>query len=128
MKRSILATVDVAARGRCAVLLTLFLVTVNVLAQTNLGQGVRPYDSIDGGPLDSISLTTGGLSLHIPLVSFPQRGDLNLTFAIRASNKQWWIRARTISKKTGAAGGSFLWQPAAMAGRHLVSSRDWLTQ
>src|SRR5437762_3760315 len=128
MKRSILATVDVAARGGCAVLLTLFLMTVNVLAQTNLGQGVRPYDSIDGGPLDSISLTTGGLSLHIPLVSFPQRGDLDLSFAIRASNKQWWIKPPTISKKTGEPSGSFLWQPAANSGAQIVSSTDWLIQ
>jgi len=44
-----------------------------VLAQNNPNeeQGLKPYDSFHGGDLDSVSLTTGGLALHIPLASFP---------------------------------------------------------
>jgi len=54
------------------------------LGQTNVNeeQGMKPYDSFHGGDLDSISMTNGGLVLHIPLVSFPQRGNLDLSFSL----------------------------------------------
>jgi hypothetical protein len=47
------------------------------LAQTNVNeeQGMKRYDSWHGGDLDSVSMTNGGMVLHIPLVSFPQRGN-----------------------------------------------------
>jgi len=48
-----------------------------------LEQGLKPYGSYDGGDLDSISLVNGGLDLHIPLVSYPQRGGkLNISFTV----------------------------------------------
>lgn len=59
----------------------------------NVDQGLRPYGSFMGGNLDSISLTNGNLMLHIPLVSYPQRGGrLNLTFFLRYNNKGY-VRA-----------------------------------
>ena len=65
-----------------------------VLAQINPNedQGLKPYDSFHGGDLDSVSLTSGGLSLHIPLASFPQRGNLDLSFMVSFSNKQWYVK------------------------------------
>ena len=58
--------------------LCLFILAGSIFAraQTNVNeeQGLKPYDSWHGGELDSVSLTGGGLTLHIPLVSFPQRG------------------------------------------------------
>jgi len=65
-------------------------------AQTNVNeeQGLKPYDSWHGGDLDSVSLTNGGLSLHIPLASFPQRGNLNLSFFLRFSSKGWQVNAK----------------------------------
>ena len=60
-------------------------------AQTNVNedQGLKPYDSWHGGDLDSISMTNGSLTLHIPLVSFPQRGNLDLSFTAYSNTKQW---------------------------------------
>jgi hypothetical protein len=46
-------------------------------------EGLRPFDSLHGGNIDSISMTNGSLSLHIPFWSFPQRGDkIKLDFFI----------------------------------------------
>jgi len=48
-----------------------------------LEQGIKPYGSYHGGDLDSISMVNGGLTLHIPLASMPQRGGkLSMTFSI----------------------------------------------
>jgi RHS repeat-associated protein len=62
-----------------------------VLAQTNVNeeQGMKPYDSFHGGDLDSVSMTNGGMTLHIPLLSYPQRGHLNLGYGLYSNTKQW---------------------------------------
>lgn len=80
--------------GRPLVLPGLILqafLAVNLLGQANVNeeQGLKPYDSWHGGDLDTVSLTNGGLVLHIPLVSFPQRGNLPLTFSIYSNTKNW---------------------------------------
>jgi RHS repeat-associated protein len=64
-----------------------------ILAQTNFDeqQGLKPYDSLHGGDLDTVSLTNGSVMVHIPLVSFPQRGSLDLSFSVIANSKQWGI-------------------------------------
>src|SRR6266851_1564523 len=49
-------------------------------------QGIKPYGSYHGGDIDAISLINGKLDLHIPLVSWPQRGNLKLGFTIRYDN------------------------------------------
>jgi YD repeat-containing protein len=41
-----------------------------------LETGIAPFQSYGGGSVDSVNLATGNLSLHIPLVSFPQRGGV----------------------------------------------------
>ena len=61
-------------------------------ADVNVEQGLKPYGSYLGGNLDSVSLTNGNLTLHIPLVSYPQRGGrLNLSFFLRYNNKGYHI-------------------------------------
>ena len=56
----------------------------------NLAQGLEPYKSYMGGNLDSVSLTNGNLMLHIPFVSYPQRGGrLSLGFYLRYNNKNF---------------------------------------
>jgi hypothetical protein len=73
------------------ILTILFASQVTVTAaqtDVNMEQGLKPYGSYMGGNLDSVSLTNGNVNLHIPLVSYPQRGGrLNLSFFIRYSNK-----------------------------------------
>src|ERR1051326_813820 len=75
-------------------LTVLFLVaalsTASAIAQNdvNLDQGLKPYGSYMGGNIDTVSLTNGNLMLHIPLVSYPQRGGrLKLAFYLRYNNK-----------------------------------------
>lgn len=93
----------------------------SALAQNNPNeeQGLKPYDSFHGGDLDSVSLTSGALSLHIPLASFPQRGNLDLSFMMRFSSKQW----KLFIPQPGHGNPS--WQPAAISGSQIISSIDW---
>ena len=42
--------------------------------------GFQPYQSYHGADIDSINLATGLLSLNFPIVSYPQRGKLHLSF------------------------------------------------
>src|SRR5258708_20093774 len=69
----------------------LLIVTVIVLVATPLfgqydpilDQGIMPFQSYAGGDMDSVNIGTGVLSLHFPLVSFPQRRrNLHLTSQI----------------------------------------------
>ena len=49
-------------------------------------QGLKAYGSYHGGDIDAISLENGKLDLHAPLLSYPQRGDLQMNFTIRYNN------------------------------------------
>src|SRR5262245_4024549 len=49
-------------------------VAQQVTYDPSLQTGVVPFQSYHGSDIDSINLATGELSLHIPLVSFPQLG------------------------------------------------------
>jgi hypothetical protein len=58
-------------------------------AQVSSGaeQGSKPSGSYDVGDVDSVSMLNGTLSLHIPLISYPQRGGkLHLGFSVVYSN------------------------------------------
>ncbi|HET6933105.1 MAG TPA: RHS repeat-associated core domain-containing protein [Candidatus Acidoferrum sp.] len=66
----------------------------SLLAQVppDVEQGLKPFGSYQHGNIDSVSLTNGNVMLHIPLVSYPQRGSkLSLGFFIRYNNKGWHI-------------------------------------
>jgi len=92
------------------------LVTITQ-AQTNVdeAQGIKPYDSLHGGDLDSVSLTNGALSLHIPLLSYPQRGNLDLSYALFYSSKQWTAVATCTNTNTGQS-CTWKWQPIPWGG------------
>jgi len=75
-------------------LLVLALITTSfVAAQTtpDLDNGMKAYGSFHGGSLDSVGLANGNLNLHIPLISYPQRGKLGMDFYIGYHSKQWHI-------------------------------------
>jgi hypothetical protein len=44
--------------------------------------GTTAYQSYSGSSLESVNLATGTLSVHIPLLSYPQRGSLKLNFEL----------------------------------------------
>jgi RHS repeat-associated protein len=115
--------------------------SVPVLAQTNVNEerGLKPYDSFQGGDLDSISMTNGGLVLHIPLVSFPQRGSLDLSFSVYANAKQWYLRVNPVecANQFDPNGCTPVWVPirrgmqpqfggVPVEGAYVTSSLDWL--
>ena len=87
-------------------------------------QGLKPYDTWHGGDLDSVSVTSGGLSLHIPLASFPQRGNLDLSFMVSFSNKQWYLAPPQFDR-FGHQTSSAKWLPMRNTGVQIVSSTDW---
>ncbi|HEY5027837.1 MAG TPA: hypothetical protein VIK39_05465, partial [Candidatus Angelobacter sp.] len=113
----------------CVFVAILMTGIVPAIAQTNPNeeQGLKPYDSWHGGDLDSVSMTTGGLALHIPLASFPQRGNLNLSFMVRHSTKQWYVKPAKYDQ-SGHIITPASWQPMANSGTQVVSSVDWWLQ
>ena len=70
----------------------IFLFLLNVVAANaqdlaGLEQGIKPYGSYEGGDIDSISMVNGSLTLHMPLISYPQRGGkLNVGFSLMYAN------------------------------------------
>src|SRR6266849_3449732 len=99
----------------------------SVFAQNNLNeaQGLRPYDTWHGGDLDSVSMTSGGLALRLPLATFPQRGgDLDLSFFITFSNKHWYVKPGRFDSQ-GHVITAAQWLPMPNTGVQIVSSMDW---
>src|ERR1700677_4439030 len=75
---------------KCLLILAAFVICFRPThAQTpTVDQGVNPYSTLHGGDLDSVSLQNSALLLHIPLLSYPQRGDLHLGFTIAYDNHE----------------------------------------
>lgn len=49
---------------------------------SDLQLGIKTFGSYHGGDLDSIDTTSGKLTVHIPLLSYPQLGRLHLNYSI----------------------------------------------
>ena len=49
--------------------------------------GEQPYESYHGGDIDSINLSNGRLALNFPLLTYPQRGALHLSFNLMYNNQ-----------------------------------------
>jgi YD repeat-containing protein len=62
-------------------------------AQTNpnLQTGLTPYGSFAGGGVDTVSLTNGNLTLHVPLFSYPQRGSQGVNGLLKYNGKEWYV-------------------------------------
>src|SRR6266481_318670 len=120
----------------------ILLGAVSGFAQSNVNEerGLKPYESWHGGDLDSVSLTNGGLVLHIPLASFPQRGNLDLSFSIYSNTKQWQARVNSVecSNPNDPSGCTPRWIPLSRGNQNLLgnlpieaayvaSSLDWMS-
>lgn len=76
-------------------ILVVFAVLVSVPAiwsQTtpDTEEGVNPAGVYSESGIDAVSMTSGNLLLHIPVISYPQRGkQLALSFHLYYSNKGW---------------------------------------
>src|SRR5258708_2459026 len=72
-------------------LASLLLLSSPAWAQ-NFDRGFMPYESYQGSGLDSVNLSNGNLLLHIPIVSYPQRGTMPpLTLSLRYDQPRWNI-------------------------------------
>ena len=92
----------------------------SVLAQTNVNeeQGMKPFDSFHGGDLDSVSMTNGALTLHIPLLSYPQRGNLDLSFTAYSNTKQWVLVPTCFNDPiNGGQTCNWQWKPLPRGGQ-----------
>src|SRR6266700_40560 len=77
---------------RIPLLLMLALFSIHAAAQEgfDVQKGLTPYGSYKGGDLDSVNMINGNLTLHVPLISLPQRGkSLNLSYGIYNNDKQF---------------------------------------
>jgi hypothetical protein len=53
---------------------------------------MKPFGAYQSGEIDSVNLANGNVILHIPLVSYPQRGSaLKLDFQVIYNNKGWYV-------------------------------------
>ncbi|MGA9669745.1 MAG: hypothetical protein WBQ94_11075 [Terracidiphilus sp.] len=84
-------------RLRSLVLLMLLLLVLRSATQAqslpyDLASGLQPFQSYHGGDIDEINLSNGDLHVHIPLVSYPQRGGkLKLDFALEYNGKPFSV-------------------------------------
>lgn len=62
------------------------------LAQSGtMAPDARPYTTLEGGDIDSISTINAGLQLKIPLWSIKQRGNLSLSFTLRYNSPNYSV-------------------------------------
>ncbi len=77
----------------CLVFLSALLLSTRLAAQSLPNDtamddlGVTPYASYHGGDIDNISMTNGTVSLNLPLLSYPQRGKLGVSFNLMYNNE-----------------------------------------
>lgn len=75
----------------------------------SLDTGLKPYGSYHGGDLDSVNLTNGNLTLHIPLAAYPQRGSLGYTPRMTYNSKGGWYVVPNCNSKTGVCSPYWAW-------------------
>lgn len=84
----------VVVLGSSAGLILLLVLAQSTRAQLTedptLERGLKAYGAFEGGSIDSIGMTNGNLNLHIPLVSYPQRGgELHFGFYVKYDNNSY---------------------------------------
>ncbi|MFZ1005678.1 MAG: hypothetical protein WAN65_02500 [Candidatus Sulfotelmatobacter sp.] len=53
-------------------------------------QGLTFYGSYQGGNVDTVNMRNGNVMINIPLVSFPQRGNLSLSYSLSLNNSGFY--------------------------------------
>jgi RHS repeat-associated protein len=81
-------------RRLCLILFLPSLFQAGLRAQSgpSLQTGLTAYQSSQGGDIDQINTGNGNLFVHIPLLSYPQRGAaLKLDFSLVSNNKNFTV-------------------------------------
>lgn len=97
------ATPKLHARYRLTVLSTLLVILAicpAAFGQTDptLEAGIIPFRSYSPGQFDKVDTLNGNVVIHIPLVSFPQRGGVGLSFSLIANSSNGWTIKTTCAK------------------------------
>jgi hypothetical protein len=68
-----------------------FASSTALLAQDpdDIQQGIKAYGTYRGGDIDSVSMTNGNLTIDIPIISYPQRGKLDLGYKLIYNGKNY---------------------------------------
>lgn len=76
------------------VLVAILLFSICLFGQSNPNTdiGMKPYDSLHGGALDSVSLTSGNLFFHHTEYAAPQRGRAGLSLSLQYNNKGFQLQ------------------------------------
>lgn len=96
-------------------ILVCFVFRPSVLAQTtpDVAEGKIPYEPYSVSDIDSVDMGSGNLLLHIPLLSYPQRGSqLKFSFTLYYSNRGW----QRVYYKNSTDGKEGQWQNAGIIG------------
>jgi RHS repeat-associated protein len=65
-----------------AILFASFSFVAHAQDLPDVAQGLQPYGAYHGGGLDAVSMSNGGLTVRIPLLSYPQKGALSLSYSV----------------------------------------------
>ena len=66
----------------CFFAFTLLLVAGRGQDLPDVAQGLQPHMGSHGGMVDQVNVLNGGLTVRIPIVSFPQKGALSLSYSV----------------------------------------------
>jgi len=93
-------------------------------ATPDVDQGFKPYGSYEGGNVDTVNLSNGNLTLHIPILSYPQLGKVKLDFAL-VYNAQPWRQVLENASTNPDYIEVYGNQPCVLAGVVLTSNLAW---
>jgi hypothetical protein len=92
-----------------AVVCLMFAVSLFAQNGVNLDEGRKPFGSFHGGNIDTVSMTSGNVTIHIPIASYPQRGGkLDQDFYLRMNSKGW---SATYSNPSNPSSTQKKWAP-----------------
>ena len=89
-------------------------------SQPNTENGVKSFGSYTGSDIDTVNLQNGNVMLHIPLLSYPQRGGLGLGYSVQLNSKNWQVGQYTGTSQSL----HYRWMLSGQPGLFLTSSYD----
>ena len=92
---SVPSVAHVSCRAACLIVFCLFLASQTSYAQSGIpGNGMIADHDYMHDAIDSVDLNSGNIILHIPIVSYKQRGTLpDFTLVARYNSPQWFVSA-----------------------------------
>lgn len=92
---------------RCVVIIAITTAArISVYGQTSTftpteGLGISPSSPYNPSDIDNINLSNGNVFFHVPLVTYPQRGKVHLSFSLSGNSNQWITDPPPIPQPSG---------------------------